>query len=92
MFRGVRRFKQALSQEECVEILHNEVRGVLSVLGDDDYPYGMPMDYWYNPDDGKIYFHSVREDIERMQSKSTTRFRFVSMTAVTEKRATGRLT
>ena len=58
MFREIRRFKQALSQEECVEILQNEVRGVLSVLGDEDYPYGMPINHWYNPEDGKIYFHA----------------------------------
>ena len=57
MFREIKRFKQALSQEECVEILQNEVRGVLSVLGDEDYPYGMPINHWYNPEDGKIYFH-----------------------------------
>lgn len=73
MFRGVRRFKQALSHEECVEILQNEVRGVLSVLGDDDYPYGMPMDYLYNPNDGKIYFHSGpgghREDAIKKHDK-----------------------
>ena len=57
MFREIRRFKQALSKEECQEILVNEVRGVLSVLGDDDYPYGMPINHWYNPENGKIYFH-----------------------------------
>ena len=46
MFRTVTRFKQALSDEECLEILKNEKRGVLSVLGDDGYPYGMPINYW----------------------------------------------
>ena len=34
-----------------------ETRGVLSVLGDGEYPYGMPMNHWYNEEDGKIYFH-----------------------------------
>ena len=48
MFRPVTRFKQALSDEECLEILKNEKRGVLSVLGDDGYPYGMPINYWYS--------------------------------------------
>ena len=43
MFRKMRRFKQELSKEECMEILKNEPRGVLSVLGDDGYPYGMPV-------------------------------------------------
>ena len=39
----MRRFKQGLTREECVEILKNEPRGVLSLIGDDGYPYGLPM-------------------------------------------------
>ena len=58
MFRELRRFKQALTKEECEKVLRSELRGVLSVLGDDDYPYGMPINHWYNPEDGKIYFHA----------------------------------
>ena len=57
-FREIRRFKQALSNEECIKVLGHELRGVLSVLGDDDYPYGMPINHWYNPEDGKLYFHA----------------------------------
>lgn len=57
MFRELMRKKQALSQEECIEILKSELRGVLSVNGDGGYPYGMPMDHWYCEADGKIYFH-----------------------------------
>ena len=44
-----------LSQEECEEILANEPRGVLALLGDYDYPYALPMSHVYV--DGKIYFH-----------------------------------
>ncbi len=58
MFREMRRKNQALSGEECIRILTEELRGVLSVNGDDGYPYGTPIDHWYNADDGKIYFHS----------------------------------
>ena len=61
MFRPMRRFKQQLTQEECVEILNTEVRGVLSVLGDDDYPYGIPIDFYYNQQENKIYFHGAKE-------------------------------
>lgn len=57
MFRDLARKKQQLSEAECITILKNELRGVLSVLGDDDYPYGMPMNHWYNEENGKIYFH-----------------------------------
>ena len=57
MFRELTRKKQRLSQEECIEILKNAKRGVLSVNGEDGYPYGMPMNHFYCEDDGKIYFH-----------------------------------
>ena len=58
MFREMLRKKQQLSQEECDEILKKELRGVLSVLGDDGYPYGMPLNHYYCEQDGKLYFHS----------------------------------
>jgi len=53
----MRRHRQQLSQDECVEILTNEPRGVLALLGDDDYPYAIPMSHVYV--DGKIYFHGA---------------------------------
>lgn len=55
----MRRHKQELSKEECMEILTNEPRGVLALLGDDDYPYALPMSHVYV--DGKIYFHGAME-------------------------------
>ena len=57
MFRELVRKNKMLSMEECIEVLKTENRGGLSVLGDDDYPYGMPMNHWYHEEDGKIYFH-----------------------------------
>lgn len=57
MFRKMRKHKQELSQEECVDILVNEPRGVLALLGDYDYPYALPMSHVYV--DGKIYFHGA---------------------------------
>ena len=57
MFRDMLRKKQQLSQEECIAILKNEPRGVLSVLGDADYPYGMPMNHYYFEGNNKLYFH-----------------------------------
>ncbi|SFL50538.1 hypothetical protein SAMN02910297_01085 [Methanobrevibacter olleyae] len=53
----MRRAKQALSEEECVDILINEPHGVLAVLGDDEYPYAIPLSHVYI--DGKIYFHGT---------------------------------
>lgn len=61
MFREMRRFKQALSHEDCVALLQTETRGVLSMLGDDGYPYGIPMNFWYCPEDGRLYFHGSKQ-------------------------------
>lgn len=58
MFRELVRKRQALSQEECIKILKEEPRGVLSVLGDEGYPYGTPLNHWYCEDNGHLYFHS----------------------------------
>ena len=58
MFRELVRKKQQISQEECIQILKNEKRGVLCVHGDNGYPYGMPLNHYYCEEDGKLYFHS----------------------------------
>lgn len=60
MFRELSRKKQALSIQECEHILQTETRGVLSVAGENGYPYGMPMNHWYDKESGKIYFHCGR--------------------------------
>ena len=57
LFRELTRKKQQLSNEECIELLKAEKRSVLSVIGDDGYPYGMPMNHFYDENDGCIYFH-----------------------------------
>ena len=57
MFRELVRKKQEIPREECIEILKEQKRGVLSVIRDDGYPYGMPLNHYYDERDGKIYFH-----------------------------------
>ncbi len=59
MFREMRRKGQELSKSECIDILINEPRGVLALLGDDNYPYSVPMSHVYV--DGKIYFHGAKK-------------------------------
>lgn len=56
MFREMVRKNKQITLEDCVQILKSEKRGILSVLGDNGYPYGMPMNHWYD-EDGNIYFH-----------------------------------
>lgn len=56
--REMRRSRQLLSREDCESILNEQTSGVLSVYGDDGYPYGVPLSYVYA--DGKLYFHSAK--------------------------------
>ncbi len=60
MFRLMRRFKQQISEEDCVCILKKQPRGILSMIGDDGYPYGIPLDHWYSEEEKKLYFHCAK--------------------------------
>ena len=59
IFRQLQRKNQELTVNECAGLLKSTKRGVLSVIGDEGYPYGMPMNHLYS-DDGNIYFHCGR--------------------------------
>ena len=61
MFRPMRRFKQALSDAECRKVLQEEKRGTLALAGDDGYPYAVPLNYYYDPETGRLYFHGAGE-------------------------------
>ena len=58
MFRPMRRSKQQLGEEETLEVLKNAKRGVLSVIGNDGWPYGIYLNPHY--ENGKIYFHGAK--------------------------------
>lgn len=58
MFREMRRKKQEMPFEECVEVLNRGTSGVLAVSGDDGYPYAVPLSYVCC--DSKIYFHCAK--------------------------------
>ena len=56
-FREMRRKRQLLSEEESIAILQKATAGTLALLGDNDYPYAVPISYVYA--DGRLYFHSA---------------------------------
>ncbi|MDE6777694.1 MAG: pyridoxamine 5'-phosphate oxidase family protein [Oscillospiraceae bacterium] len=60
MFRKMRRNQQEVSQQECIAVLKTEKRGVLAVLGDNNYPYAVPMNFYYDEQENKIYLHSAK--------------------------------
>ena len=56
-FRAMRRLRQQLSDDESISILQKSTAGTLALLGDNDYPYAVPISYVYA--DGRLYFHSA---------------------------------
>lgn len=58
MFREMRRKKQIISMEKSTAVLTHGTSGVLALLGDNDYPYAVPISYVY--DGAYIYFHCAK--------------------------------
>ena len=56
-FRAMRRKRQLLSDDESIGILQKATAGTLALLGDNGYPYAVPISYVYH--EGKLYFHSA---------------------------------
>ena len=61
MFRSLRRIKQQLELDECKELLKKTKRATLALSGDNDYPYSLPINYYYDENSNAIYFHSAKE-------------------------------
>lgn len=61
MFRKMRRYKQEVSPEECRRILKEEKRAAFSVIGEEGYPYTIPINFYYDENEHKIYFHGAKE-------------------------------
>ncbi len=57
MFPQMRRIRQQMAHADAVRVLESAKTGVLSVIGENGYPYAVPMNFAYL--DGKIYLHSA---------------------------------
>ena len=60
MFRTIRKKINEISTDAAKTLLQSSRRGVLAVNGDDGYPYAIPINYVYDDDAQKIYFHGAR--------------------------------
>lgn len=74
MFREMRKRRQLIPSEESVEILKSGETGILGVLGDERYPYTVPVNYVYH--DGKIYFHGAKSGHKMDAIKSCDKVSF----------------
>lgn len=60
MFREIRRKTKIIDRAVAEALLQSGRCGVLAVNGDDGYPYAVPINYFYDKDAQKIYFHGAR--------------------------------
>lgn len=72
--REMRRFKQALTPDECAAVLDRGTSGVLAVIGDGGCPYAVPLSYVRL--DGKLYFHFAMagHKLDAIRADSRTSF------------------
>lgn len=60
MFRPMRRTKRAISDEDAKRLLEQGRRAALAVNGDDGYPFAFPINYRFDADANKIFFHGAK--------------------------------
>ncbi len=60
MFRPIRRKAKERDKAVAVNLLKYSRIGVLAVNGDDGYPYAVPMNFYFDENENKIYFHGAK--------------------------------
>jgi nitroimidazol reductase NimA-like FMN-containing flavoprotein (pyridoxamine 5'-phosphate oxidase superfamily) len=90
MFREVRRVDRKLDNDMSVELIKNGEYGILSTVGEDGYPYGVPVNYIYI--DNVIYFHCAVEGqkLENIKNNDKVSFCVVGKTEVVPEKFTSR--
>jgi len=86
----MRRERQLMRADEAEAVLKRGSNGVLACLGDDDYPYAVPLNYVYHK--GRIYFHSAKEGhkIDAMLKHPKVSFAVVDEDTILSERYTSR--
>ena len=78
MFRPMRRIKQELPLDEAKKLLLKNKRGVISFNGDNDYPYSLPINYLYDAEENKLYFHGAKSGYKFDCIKNNNKTSFVT--------------
>lgn len=78
MFRQMRRIKQELPLDEAKKLLIKNKRGVLSLNGEDGYPYSIPINYFYDEEENKLYFHGAKTGYKVDCIKNNNKASFVT--------------
>ena len=66
MFKDLRRQDRALSENEAGDLLKRGKFGVLSVMGENGYPYGVPIHYVMI--DNSLYFHCTSSSSHKVNA------------------------
>lgn len=77
MFRKMRRMDKAMDEAAALELLKKCEYGVISTIGSDGYPYGVPVNYAYK--DGIIYFHCATEGHKLDNIKENSKVSFCAV-------------
>lgn len=64
--REMRNKQRLMSRAEAEKYLSEETWGVLSVFGDDGYPYGVPMNYAWT--EGAVLLHATSQNSHRLDA------------------------
>ena len=75
-FRAMRRKTKEISREAVTALLRQERRGVLAVNGEQGYPYAVPINYWYDEEQEKIYFHGASQGYKAEMLKACDKICF----------------
>lgn len=60
MFRQIRRKKNDIGTEAAEQLLVHCRRGVLAMNGMEGYPYAIPVNFYFDKESYKIYFHGAK--------------------------------
>ncbi len=60
MFRPIRRKKNDIGIEAAEQLLIRCRRGVLAVNGVEGYPYAIPINFYFDKENRRIYFHGAK--------------------------------
>lgn len=82
MFKEMRKKDREITVTEAMEILKSCDYGILSTVGENRYPYGVPVSYVYTND--SIYFHSTTEGykLDNLKNNDKVSFCTVGQTCV----------
>ena len=60
MFKPIRKKINEIDRAATEALLTSNRRGILALNGDNGYPYAIPINYFYDNETQKIYFHGAK--------------------------------